>query len=92
MLVIYLLLAVAQVRLRSRLEREDPERLQLKMWLHPWGSYLAIAGMVGVLVAMAATPSLAAQFYTSLALILVVGVAYLVHRSRRAARPHPALD
>ena len=32
-LFVYLLIAVSELRLRRRLEREAPERLQLKMWL-----------------------------------------------------------
>jgi GABA permease len=86
MLVIYLLLAIAQLRLRARLERDDPARLQIRMWLHPWGSYLAIAGMVSVLAAMALTPALASQFYASLMLLAIVAVAAAVRNSRRPAR------
>ena len=33
-LFVYLLIALSE--LRRRLEREAPERLQLKMWLHPY--------------------------------------------------------
>jgi GABA permease len=83
MLVIYLMLAAAQLKLRSRFEREEPSRLQLKMWLHPYGTYFAIAGMLAVLAAMALTPALASQFYTSLAVIAVAAVAYQI-RKRRA--------
>lgn len=89
MLIIYLLLALAQVRLRTRMERETPERLQLKMWLHPFGTWFAIAGILAVLLAMALTPDLASQFYTSLVLLAVVGAAYLVRRRRGPPERQP---
>jgi GABA permease len=55
-LFVYLLIALSQLRLRARLEREDPARLSLRMWAYPYLTYLAIAGMLGVLLAMAFIP------------------------------------
>ena len=53
---VYLFIALSQLRLRARLEKEDPGRLTVKMWAYPYLTYLAIAGMVGILVAMAFIP------------------------------------
>jgi GABA permease len=53
---VYLFIAMSQLRLRRRLEKEHPERLTVKMWAFPYLTYLAIAGMVGILVAMAFIP------------------------------------
>jgi GABA permease len=53
---VYLLIAVSQLRLRARLEREDPARLRIRMWAYPYLTYLAIAGMLAILVAMAFIP------------------------------------
>jgi L-asparagine transporter-like permease len=78
MLFIYLLAAFAQLRLRSRAER-DGAKIPIKMWLHPWVSYGAIAAMIAVLVAMAATPALESQFYCSLVL---AGILFLAHCHR----------
>jgi GABA permease len=50
---VYVLIAVSQLRLRARLEREDPARLQLRMWAYPYLTYIAIAGMLGIVLAMA---------------------------------------
>jgi GABA permease len=66
MLFIYMLIAFAQLRLRSKFEAEAPERLQIKMWLHPYGSWLAIAGMVGVLVLMGLSKDHAIELWTSI--------------------------
>jgi len=85
MLVIYLMIAAAQLRLRGRIEVESPGRLTVRMWLHPWGTLAAIAGMVAVLVAMAVTPGLASQFYASLAPVAVV-LAFWWGRAHRASK------
>jgi GABA permease len=53
---VYLLIAVSQLRLRARLEREDPARLKVRMWGYPYLTWLAIAGMLGILLAMAFIP------------------------------------
>ena len=52
MLVIYLITALAHIRLRHRLEKTAPERLTFKVWLFPWLSYATVAAMAGVLFAM----------------------------------------
>jgi AAT family amino acid transporter/GABA permease len=87
-LIIYLLVCLAHIRLRRKLEREAPERIRLRMWLFPWLSYLTIAAMLTVLVAMALIPELSAQFYLSLLSLGVALGAYGLlarHRSRQKA-------
>jgi GABA permease len=53
---VYVLIAVSQLRLRARLEKEDPARLRLRMWAYPYLTYAAIAGMLGIVLAMALIP------------------------------------
>ena len=53
---VYVLIAFSQLRLRARLEREDPARLRMRMWAYPYLTYLAIAGMLGIVLAMAFIP------------------------------------
>ncbi|MEP6883242.1 MAG: amino acid permease [Gammaproteobacteria bacterium] len=53
---VYLLIAVSELRLRARLEIEDPARLRVRMWAYPYLTYLAIAGMLGIVLAMAFIP------------------------------------
>ena len=53
---VYLLIAVSELRLRRRLEREAPETLTLRMWGFPYLTYFAIAGMIAILAAMAFIP------------------------------------
>jgi GABA permease len=88
MVFVYMIVAVAQVRLRRRRERAGDPPPALTMWLFPWASYAAIAGMAGVLIAMALTPSLAGELHVSLLALAVVILAYLILRARR--RPQAA--
>lgn len=78
-LFVYLLIAVAQLKLRKRLEKEDPSRLQLKMWLFPYLTYVTILSIIGVIVLMGASASMRSQLYMSLICILVVFGCYVVH-------------
>jgi GABA permease len=54
---VYLLIAVSQLRLRARFEKEDPARLTLRMWAYPYLTYLAIGAMLCILLAMAFIPA-----------------------------------
>ena len=85
MLFVYLLVAFAQLRVRNRLERTPGATMPIRMWLHPWGSIVAITGMVAVLAAMALTPALSSQFYASLVPLAVVGLGWALRR--RSAPP-----
>lgn len=84
MLVLYLLIAAAQLRLRNRYEKAEPERLTIRMWLHPWGTLLAIAGMAGVLAAMAIDSGLRSQFEAT---AIAIGIACVGFLLRQRLRP-----
>ena len=53
---VYILIAVSQLRLRARLEREAPERLRVRMWGYPGLTIVTIAGMFVIVAAMAFIP------------------------------------
>ena len=55
-LFVYVLIALSELRLRRRLERESPERIVLRMWLFPWLTLVAIVAMLAILAAMAFIP------------------------------------
>lgn len=82
MLIVYLILALAQIRLRKGLERDAPERLTVRMWLFPYTSWLVIAAIFAILAAMLFTDSLATQLYASLACVVIVVAAYFGLRRR----------
>jgi GABA permease len=79
------MIGVSQVRTRRERERAGLPRPTLPMWFFPWLSYVAIAGMAVVLVAMAFTPSHRAEFWASTISIAVALLAYRVLRHGRAA-------
>ena len=80
---IYLAIAVSQIRVRRQGELAGRPPSGLPMWLFPWLSYLAIVGMLAVLIAMAMTPSHKAEFWTSAASVAVALAAYgFASRSR----------
>jgi len=82
---IYLAIAVSQVRVRRQGELAGKPPSALPMWLFPWLSYLAIAGMIAVLIAMAFTPSHQTEFWTSVVSVLVALAAYAVFRRKQRA-------
>ncbi|WP_407553157.1 amino acid permease [Streptomyces sp. Pv4-95] len=51
-LVVWGFIAVAQLRMRRRLERESPEKLVVKMWAFPVLTWVALAGIAAVLLLM----------------------------------------
>ncbi len=85
-LVVWIFTAVAQLRLRRRLERETPERLTVRMWAFPWLTWVALAGMAAVFVLMAREPDTRVQLYSTGAMTLAlaaVGYAWQRARERR---------
>jgi len=81
-LVNYLLVALAELRLRRRLEAENAPALTIRMWVFPYATWGVVAVIVAVLVAMAAKPELRSQFYASgAAVLLVLGLFVTLRRN-----------
>jgi gamma-aminobutyrate permease len=76
MLVIYLLVAIAQIRWRRNVERDAPARLTIRMWLYPWLSYATVAGIVLVLASMLFRDAERAQLAASTLSVAVVLAAF----------------
>jgi GABA permease len=79
-LFVYLLVAISELVMRRNLEREAPERLQLKMWLYPWLTYLSIAAIVSVLIAMILIPAQRPLLIASVISAIVILIAYGIRR------------
>ena len=86
-LFVWLVIAVSQLRLRRRLEASEPERLVLRMWGFPYLTYLTLAAICCLLVAMAGYSSTRPQVLLSV-LVAAIVVAVAFWRDRR--RPVPA--
>lgn len=85
-LVVYLLIAISELRMRRVLEREEPERLKLRMWFYPWLTYASIAAIVVIIGSMALVEDVRSQLIPSAISVLVVLGAYWL-KSRRATTP-----
>lgn len=83
-LFVYVLIAFSQLRLRKRLDPVAASKLRVKMWAYPYLTWVAIVGMVGILVAMAFIPDQRKPLWLGVASLAVLVVAYgLTRRSRR---------
>jgi AAT family amino acid transporter/GABA permease len=78
-LIIYMIIALGEIRLRRRLEAEGLQ-LALKMWLFPWLSWAVVAGIGVVLVLMGITPDLRRQLFWSTVSVAIVAIAYVVRQ------------
>src|SRR5215212_4744212 len=80
-LFVYLLIAVSELVMRRRLERDSPERLRIKMWFYPWLTYLSIFGILAVLLAMFFISDLRPLIIASLISLGVILIAYFLRKA-----------
>lgn len=81
---VYILIAVSQLRLRARLEREAPHLLKVRMWCYPYLTWFAIFGMLAIVVAMAFIPDQRTPLALGVASLGLLVSAYIVrHLFRR---------
>jgi GABA permease len=87
MVFIYMIVALAHIRLRRAREARGEPEPALTMWLFPWASYAAVGGMAAILIAMALSPGeLATELRVSVLALAVAVLAYLILDTRRKAR------
>ncbi|MCM6772875.1 amino acid permease [Nocardia sp. CDC159] len=72
----YLAIMFSQLRLRAKLQREDPRALTFRMWGYPYLSWLVIVALIVVLISAAVMPSLRPQLIASTVSLLVVAAMY----------------
>src|ERR1700754_991975 len=84
-LFVYLLIAISQLVLRRRLEREDPDALQVRMWLYPYLTWFTIAAIGVVIASMAFVADVRSQLYWGVASVAVVLLAYWIKSRRQHA-------
>ena len=81
---VYMMIAIAHIRLRRAREASGVPAPALNMWFFPWASYAAVAGMAALLIAMAFSPGeLTTELRWSLISLTVAVGAYLLVRARR---------
>ena len=86
---VYVMIALSQLRLRARLEREAPGRLRVRMWGYPYLTYVTIAGMLGIVLAMAFIPAQRTPLVFGLMSLGGLVVAFFV---RHRFGKEPAID
>ncbi|WP_406398603.1 amino acid permease [Streptomyces uncialis] len=85
-LVVWIFIAVSQLMLRRRIEREEPERLTVRMWAYPGLTWVSLAAMAGIFVLMARQPGTRVQLYSTGAMVLALALGgYLWQRLRSRA-------
>ncbi|MFH8573122.1 amino acid permease [Streptomyces sp. NPDC017993] len=91
-LVVWGFIAVAQLRMRRRLEREAPEKLVVKMWAFPVLTWVALAGIAAVLLLMLRDDNQRIQLLFTAAFGAVLVVIGLVRQRalRKSAGTEPA--
>jgi AAT family amino acid transporter/GABA permease len=83
-LVVYLAIAVSQLRMRRMLRRQNIE-LTFRMWLFPWLTWLVIVFICAALAVMMATPEHRTEVSTTIGLALAISFIGLV-TSRQPAQ------
>jgi GABA permease len=73
---VYVLIAIAELRLRQRLELDAPSRLLVRMWGYPWLTRLTIAAMLAIVAAMAVIPEQRIALIFGLVSVAVLLIAY----------------
>ncbi|WP_280336925.1 amino acid permease [Nocardia wallacei] len=73
---LYLAVMFSQLRLRTRLQREDPAALTYRLWLYPYLSWAVIAVLGAVLVSAALMSSMRTQLISSAVALAAVAAVY----------------
>ncbi len=84
LLVIWVFIVIAHLRLRPHLEREG--KLSVRMWLFPYLSYLTLALLGGFVVLMAFDEDAREQLISTAVLFLVILALGLITSRRRARK------
>lgn len=85
-LIVYLVIAVSQLRMRTQLERSGRSP-DFKMWLFPWLTWFAIFIIVAVLGYMVISPDYRYQtLMSSLVTLIMVSFSLYVTRHRKAVK------
>ncbi|MEV6613835.1 amino acid permease [Streptomyces sp. NPDC051051] len=83
-LVVWVFVAVSQLRLRRRLEREGARRPVVRMWAFPVLTWVALAGMATIFVLMAREPGTRVQLYSTGAMTAVLALTGYARQRARA--------
>jgi GABA permease len=86
---VYVLIAISELKLRARLERESPDRLRMRMWAFPHLTRLTIVAMLAIVAAMALIPAQRIPLVFGIVSVMFLLVAYEL-RNAFGSRPPDA--
>jgi GABA permease len=86
---VYVLIAISELKLRARLERESPDRLRMRMWAFPHLTRLTIVAMLAIVAAMALIPDQRIPLMFGIVSVIFLLVAYEL-RNALGSRPPDA--
>ncbi|MGW0532020.1 amino acid permease [Streptomyces sp. NPDC003032] len=87
-LVVWIFIAVSQLILRRRTEREEPQKLVVRMWAYPFLTWVALAAMAYIFYLMTEQPDTRKQLLATGTLTLCLAVVGFVRQrvaQKRAA-------
>ncbi|MGV9880887.1 amino acid permease [Streptomyces sp. NPDC003006] len=87
-LVVWIFIAVSQLILRRRTEREEPQKLVVRMWAYPFLTWVALAAMAYIFYLMTEQPDTRKQLLATGTLTLCLAVVGFVRQrvaEKRAA-------
>ncbi|MGK5631774.1 amino acid permease [Streptomyces sp. URMC 123] len=88
-LVVWGFIAAAQLRMRRQLEREQPERLTVRMWAFPYLTWVALAGVIAILLLMLREGDTRTQLCFTGGLTVVLAIVGYVRQRRVPPAPTP---
>lgn len=80
LLILFLTICASQLVVGARVRRREPERLTLRMWAFPYLTWVVLAGLVTIFVAMLVIADQRQALLASVGSVLVALVAYEVRR------------
>jgi GABA permease len=89
-LVVWIFIAVSQLILRRRTEREEPRKLVVKMWAYPFLTWVALAAMAYIFYLMTEQPDTRKQLLATGTLTLCLAVIGFVRQKLAEKQEKPA--
>ncbi|CEY41375.1 Gamma-aminobutyrate permease [Streptococcus pneumoniae] len=90
MLLVYLVIAVSHLKMRKKMGKVEQQNLKVKMWLFPYVTYVTIAAIIAVLVAMFAIDTLRSQaLLTMFVTVLIILSYFIFNRNKNSTVLNP---
>lgn len=85
MIIVYILIAVSQIRFRKEFMKMSDTKLPIRMWLFPYLSYATIILLIAVYISQIFIESLQSQFYLSTAVFVSSLALFFFARKKKSA-------